>query len=381
MPLHSLRRHARDPTSFPSSTAGAGHHPSLMSSDTATYPSSASSTVYSSYHLPALDTIGPKSTRRAATLNPSRDECLFPVRFALFLLHNTLYWSLGFFSRNQKPSVHLCLDASCISTRFKQRLLPQNASNCSLSPPSTNSPPMSHLFTKSPQEHALATLRSAEKQRMLVLEPADNHNTAPQPGHVRVHFHSHLFKIYDQAPPDMVADIPLCRTGGLDLDLVRRQWGLETCLPVDPLRWKPFEPTQPNYLSPVAIQVLSKGQGYIKVIEPFVSHQTLMQRNARQVVLRTFALIHVLLTRLFDAFSDCIESDTPLPGLFRRLRRRIRTAKNGVQEQFDWTWSEVQDFLILFLWIGLALAWFGGYVEFSPRERARKWVRTGSFSL
>ncbi|KAJ7819337.1 hypothetical protein B0H14DRAFT_1355986 [Mycena olivaceomarginata] len=86
----------------------------------------------------------------------------------------------------------------------------------------------------------------------LILEPV---SPPPPPGYVRVHFHSHLYQIYDRSPPDLTADVPLCRSGGLDLDVVmKRRWGLETCLPVDPLRWKPFEPSHPNYLSPVAIR-------------------------------------------------------------------------------------------------------------------------------
>lgn len=32
------------------------------------------------------------------------------------------------------------------------------------------------------------------------------------------------------------------------------------------MRWKPFEPSHPNYLSPVAIEVLSYGQGCVKFI-------------------------------------------------------------------------------------------------------------------
>jgi hypothetical protein len=48
--------------------------------------------------------------------------------------------------------------------------------------------------------------------------------------YVRVHFHSHLYQIYDRSPPDLTADVPLCRSGGLDLDVVKRRWGLETCL-------------------------------------------------------------------------------------------------------------------------------------------------------
>ncbi|KAF7299591.1 hypothetical protein HMN09_00964400 [Mycena chlorophos] len=108
---------------------------------------------------------------------------------------------------------------------------------------------MASLFTKSPYEHALATERGLEKSRRLGKEPMAA-VSVPAPGYVRVHFHSHLFKIYDHCPPDISADVPLLRCGGLDLDMVRRMWGMETCLPIDPLRWKPFEPTRPNYLSP-----------------------------------------------------------------------------------------------------------------------------------
>ncbi|KAJ7675687.1 hypothetical protein DFH06DRAFT_664801 [Mycena polygramma] len=231
---------------------------------------------------------------------------------------------------------------------------------------------MGNTFAKSPQELALATMRSTEKQRQHIHEPEPEHAVSlpPSPGYVRIHFHSHLHNIFDRSPPDMVADVPLCRSGGLDLDVVKRVWGLKTCLPVDPLRWKPFEPTHSDYLSAVAVEILSCGQGCIKFIEPTVSHRTLMQRQAREVVLGVACLVQLACRRSVGMVAECLEADTPLPGWYRRQSLKIPLK-----------WEEISSFLILFLWIALAVASFGGYIEWAPRERARNWVHTGSISL
>ncbi|KAJ7442682.1 hypothetical protein FB451DRAFT_1297243 [Mycena latifolia] len=194
--------------------------------------------------------------------------------------------------------------------------------------------------------------------------------------YVRVQFYSHLYRICDRAPPDMSADIPLCCSGGLDLDSVKRQWGLETCLPVDPLRWKPFQPTHSNYLSAVAIEVLSYGQGCIKFIEPTVSHQTLMQRQTRELIFGVASLVQLVCLQVIEMVSQCLEADTPFPALYRRLRRRAPRITPLVLKGED-----ILNLIILCIWVALALAWFGGYIEMAPRERARKWVRTGSLSL
>ncbi|KAF7365094.1 hypothetical protein MVEN_00380700 [Mycena venus] len=232
---------------------------------------------------------------------------------------------------------------------------------------------MGNTLAKSPQELTLVTARSIEKQRQLILEPVPS---PPPPGYVRVHFYSHVYQIYDKSPPDLAADVPLCRSGGLDLDVVKRQWGLETCLPVDPLRWKPFLPTHPDHLSAVAIEVLSYGQGCIKVIEePTASHRTLMQRHTREVVLGMASLFQLSCFRSFEIVYECLETDTPLPVLYRRLRGHTRRIASA------WKWDEIFSLLILCIWIGLAVASFGGYIQWAPRERARKWVHTGSFSL
>ncbi|KAJ7505203.1 hypothetical protein B0H11DRAFT_1904608 [Mycena galericulata] len=165
----------------------------------------------------------------------------------------------------------------------------------------------------------------------------------------------------------MSADIVLCRSGGLDLNT-----------PVDPLRWKPFHPTHPNYLSPVAIQVLSQDHGCIKFIEPTVSHQTLMQRQMREVILGVAALVQLICLRAFEMFSQCLEADTPFPRLYRRLRLHVKQVQ---QISLAWKWEEVFNVVILAIWVTLVVALLGGYIHIAPRERARNWVRTGSLSL
>ncbi|KAJ7132993.1 hypothetical protein C8R46DRAFT_1140287 [Mycena filopes] len=233
---------------------------------------------------------------------------------------------------------------------------------------------MGNTLAKSPQEYALATAQSTEKQRQLILQPAPS--PPPPPGYVRIHFHTDLYRIYDHAPPDMVADIPLCRSGGLDLEVVKQQWGLETCLPVDPLRWKPFQPTHSDYLSAVAVQVLSHQQGCIKFIEPTVSHQTLLKRQTREVVVGVASLLQMMCRRSVDMVAQCLEDDTPLPALYRRACRKIPRIP-----KFTVSWEDMLSIFILCMWISAGVATWGGYVEWAPRERARNWVYTGSFSL
>lgn len=160
---------------------------------------------------------------------------------------------------------------------------------------------------------------------------------------------------------------------------------------MDPLRWKPFQPTHSDYLSPVAVQVLSHQQGCIKFIgvlsssrryssflilptEPTVSHQTLLQRQTRQIVLGVACLLQMICRRGIDMVSQCLEDDTPLPALYRRLREKAPHIPKL-------TWDDLLNILILSLWFSLAVASWGGYITLEPRERARKWVHTGSFSL
>ncbi|KAK7048471.1 hypothetical protein R3P38DRAFT_2869594 [Favolaschia claudopus] len=231
---------------------------------------------------------------------------------------------------------------------------------------------MGNTVAKSPKELTLSSQRSLEKQRQLILQSA---SAAPPPGYVRAYFYSHLYQIYDKSPPDLAADIPLCPSGGLDLGVVKQEWGLETCLPVDPLRWKPFQPGQPNYLSAVAVEVLSNGQGCIKFIEPTVSHQTLMQRQTRDVVLGVATLIQLSFLRALQAIYQCLEDDTPLPAMYRQMRRRAQSVTA------IWSWDDLLNIFILCMWFGLAVATYGGYIQWAPMERGRKWVRTGSFSL
>jgi hypothetical protein len=89
--------------------------------------------------------------------------------------------------------------------------------------------------------------------------------------------------------PNLVAEVPLERSGELDLRRVRDLWGLDTCAvcapllawqcytdslpisqPIDPLRWQIFEPYS-DHLSPLAVHALSQHYGAIKFIGIFLS--------------------------------------------------------------------------------------------------------------
>lgn len=86
------------------------------------------------------------------------------------------------------------------------------------------------------------------------------------------------------------------------------------------------------------------------------------------------SVIQLVCLRVIEMVSQCLEADTALPALYRSLRRRVPRIPSM-------KWEEILNVVILCAWIVFAVASFGGYVEMVPRERARKWVRTGSFSL
>ncbi|CAK5270335.1 unnamed protein product [Mycena citricolor] len=228
---------------------------------------------------------------------------------------------------------------------------------------------MGNVLVKSPQEHASETARYAEREFQLVIQRVPR---KPAPGHIRVHFYSHLYQVYDGAPPDMTADFPLCPRGGLDVNLVKGAWGLETCTPVDPLRWKPVEPTHVNYLSPVALRVLSEEQdGCIKVIEPFVSQTTLIQRQTRHAILATVTVLYVICARWLDLVYQCLETDTTLIAHLRRSKRRLAAVTID--------WEAVVTNILLAAWGLLVYAYFNGNI--AANQRLHNWARTGSLSL
>ncbi|KAJ7288801.1 hypothetical protein C8J57DRAFT_1281245 [Mycena rebaudengoi] len=173
------------------------------------------------------------------------------------------------------------------------------------------------VFERTPEEHACATTRHLEKQRATVVWPPE---TSVPPRCVRVHFYAHRFKVRDGLRPDMEGVLPLTKTGELSLFSVRRLWGLETCLIIDPLELKLGFPSDPNWLPAGAVEELVKKHGCIKIIEPYVSYETLVKRNIRHIAMGCISIAHFwyLLVRK-DATKDYLA----LQRLWNRISARI----------------------------------------------------------
>ncbi|KAF5378853.1 hypothetical protein D9615_006944 [Tricholomella constricta] len=143
------------------------------------------------------------------------------------------------------------------------------------------------VFDKTPLEHTA----DAAKIRARLPYPKRKHfariKPAIPPGHIQIRFWMSLLDLHeDDTKPTLEAILPLEVNGGFDLGRVKRLWGLETCLvgflsfdsppnkpsralhqPIDPLRWKVFEPAgQTDILSPFTVHILSEFYGSINVI-------------------------------------------------------------------------------------------------------------------
>ncbi|KAF9457600.1 hypothetical protein BDZ94DRAFT_1272796 [Collybia nuda] len=135
------------------------------------------------------------------------------------------------------------------------------------------------IFTKSPQELDFDAIR--ERNRMSYAMKHFPKREPTPPGYIRVHFFASLdlFRQMERKP-NLVALIPLEPSGELDLKRVRDVWGLDSCSPIDPLRWTTFGPTS-DRLSPLAVHILAERHAAINFIEPHVSGSTRRKRAIR----------------------------------------------------------------------------------------------------
>ncbi|KAJ7252348.1 hypothetical protein B0H12DRAFT_1117897 [Mycena haematopus] len=148
---------------------------------------------------------------------------------------------------------------------------------------------VSSIFEKTPQEYAEASARYMEKQREIAIWPPE---PIVRPGYVRVQFYSYRYKVRDGLRPDMEAGFPLEKSGELSLYAVRRLWGLETSSIIDPLELKLGFTADPNWLSAAAVKELVAKHGCIKLIEPYVSYETLIKRQLRHIALASMSALH-----------------------------------------------------------------------------------------
>ncbi|KAE9402824.1 hypothetical protein BT96DRAFT_936889 [Gymnopus androsaceus JB14] len=145
------------------------------------------------------------------------------------------------------------------------------------------------LTLPTPKELAEATQAARESTWGMRYPPR---RPAPLPGWIRVQFYSHLYRIRHEMLPDMEGEVMLHPSGGLDTRRVCKLWNLEECTPIDPMRWIPFERSEPNWLSPLAVSVLSEQNKCIKFIEPAPpSPTTFHKRTFRQATVHLYTSV------------------------------------------------------------------------------------------
>ncbi|KAF9222429.1 hypothetical protein BS17DRAFT_783699 [Gyrodon lividus] len=131
------------------------------------------------------------------------------------------------------------------------------------------------IFFRTPQEH----LNNAWKKGKGLPE-------SPPPGHVRVHLYVGWSEGCDETEflmshTALKGDFPVEPSGYLSLARVKSKWGLENCAAIDPARRMMFDSSNPNYLSPLAIRVLTDNSGVLKLFEPKPSDDTIAMREVR----------------------------------------------------------------------------------------------------
>ncbi|KAK0241420.1 hypothetical protein EDD85DRAFT_818818 [Armillaria nabsnona] len=138
------------------------------------------------------------------------------------------------------------------------------------------------LFCQSPEEVAKNRLEARnEEWKTCQLNGTLPHTNPPSNEYVQVEFYSQLNMLYYQMEPDIDMMFRLDEYGGLDLRALRRNWGLQTCVPIHPSRWELEDPADRDWLSPLALANLCERGLRIKFTEPLVSKSTIRQRQLR----------------------------------------------------------------------------------------------------
>ncbi|KAL6305098.1 hypothetical protein BKA93DRAFT_230609 [Sparassis latifolia] len=107
----------------------------------------------------------------------------------------------------------------------------------------------------------------------------------PPPCMVRVRWYQSIeHMVPDQfEDPDLFADIPLESNGDLDMRKIKRLWNLENCYPVDWTRLKVMVPGDPDRLSSLAVEVMTRDfDRCLRVIER-PGPATLLARERRVI--------------------------------------------------------------------------------------------------
>ncbi|KAF8625463.1 hypothetical protein AX15_005366 [Amanita polypyramis BW_CC] len=238
------------------------------------------------------------------------------------------------------------------------------------------------IFSKSPYEFA----KEHQKRRLVpymqrpVMYP-------PPHGFVVVQFLSRIELIHEHPFLDFEGYFPLDNKGGLDLGLIKKTWGLETCVPIDPMRWKIFQTGDDNYVSPLAVHLLGQPRTCrIRVTEPRISKHTKYQRAVRHVLVDLLHALVYLYQNVTLRTSVYIQYNTPLPSYYNLAVNKHRQLVSDYSHwHSDWE-KEFGQGSVFYMYLLMFLVLFylfikSGYIEFGLRARFWEWVRTGQFGL
>ncbi|KAF8910816.1 hypothetical protein CPB85DRAFT_1304749 [Mucidula mucida] len=134
-------------------------------------------------------------------------------------------------------------------------------------------------------QHAALRIRTLDEDPMWRVRQNEYKDHPPPSDFIRVAFYDDITKLYRDIEPDIESFVRLPPSGGLDLRKLRRQWGLETCAPIHPMKWKVEHPSDPDWMSALAVYNNTDRVRCIKFTEPTVSRLTVYQRRLRACIL------------------------------------------------------------------------------------------------
>ncbi|KAF8231543.1 hypothetical protein L208DRAFT_1362156 [Tricholoma matsutake] len=232
------------------------------------------------------------------------------------------------------------------------------------------------VFTPSPKELSDAAQLARSRLTYVMRLRFDMNKCPPPPGYVRVQFFMSLDMIkYVGRKPSLEADLPLEPTGEFDMKRVRELWGLEKCVPIDPVRWKVFEPVS-DRISPLAVMTLSAHYNALRFIEPSVSQSTLIKRRIRHAAVPRLLALYTFYTAVSRRCEQFLAHYTSLIVWYSAAQRQ--------REIFEWRlqrWaSENEELgrmvlaLCIIAIIVFIVSLMEGYVDVGSTERVERWI-------
>lgn len=154
---------------------------------------------------------------------------------------------------------------------------------------------------------------------------------------------------------------------------VRELWGLETCAPVDPIRWNVFTPAS-DRISPLGVATLSEHFHTLRFIEPHVSRPTAIKRRIRDTI--------VPLLVSLDDFGSRISRFLGIHALLVVWLSHVQTQRRVVEWRLERWVSEHEELgkmiaaILILAFIVFVISVMEGFIEvdFGVKERAGGWM-------